>query len=167
MVRKRDEYSVAPKERINIVYRPATAGRKEQVELPLKVMVMGDFTQKEDGRPVEEREPVEVKPDNLDEVIAGMDVSASFSVPDRTTEDAKGEFDVDLQFRSMRDFEPGALVESVPQLKQMLELRESLRALKGPLGNVPEMRRKIQEILQDKDKSAKLSKEIGLEWLDE
>ena len=31
------EASVAPKERINIVYRPATGDVKEDVELPLKI----------------------------------------------------------------------------------------------------------------------------------
>jgi len=162
MVKKRDEYSVAPKERINIVYRPATAGRKEQVELPLKVMVLGDFTQREDGRDIEEREPVEVKQTNFDEVLESMDVSTHFSVPDRTSEDAGGEIEVDLKFRRMRDFEPGNVIESVPELKQMLELREALKALKGPLGNVPEMRRKIHEIIQDDDKSARLMQELGL-----
>ena len=34
------EGSIAPKERVNIVYRPATGDAKEEVELPLKVLVM-------------------------------------------------------------------------------------------------------------------------------
>ena len=42
------EGSVAPKERVNIVYRPATGDAKEEVELPLKVLVMGDFSLKDD-----------------------------------------------------------------------------------------------------------------------
>ncbi|HKT99965.1 MAG TPA: type VI secretion system contractile sheath small subunit, partial [Paraburkholderia sp.] len=36
--------SVAPKERVNIVYRPATGDAKAEVELPLKLLVLGDFT---------------------------------------------------------------------------------------------------------------------------
>lgn len=35
--------SVAPKERINIRYVPATGGEQEEVELPLKLLVTGDF----------------------------------------------------------------------------------------------------------------------------
>ena len=38
------EGSVAPKERVNIVYRPAIGDGREEVELPLRLMVMGDFT---------------------------------------------------------------------------------------------------------------------------
>ena len=50
------EGSVAPKERVNIVYRPATGDAKEEIELPLKLLVIGDFTQRPDDRMVEERE---------------------------------------------------------------------------------------------------------------
>lgn len=163
MAKKKDDYSVAPKERINIVYRPATAGRKEQVELPMKVMVLGDFTQKQDARDVEEREPVDIDDNNFDDVLASMDVSTHFTVPDRTTEEEGKELEVDIKFERMRDFEPGHVIESVPQLQQMLELREALKALKGPLGNVPEMRRKIQEVIKDDKKSARLMKELGLQ----
>ncbi|MBR3665419.1 MAG: type VI secretion system contractile sheath small subunit, partial [Lachnospiraceae bacterium] len=44
------EASVAPKERVNIVYRPATGDAQEEIELPLKLMVLGDFTLKQDDR---------------------------------------------------------------------------------------------------------------------
>jgi type VI secretion system protein ImpB len=162
MARKKSDYSVAPKERINIVYRPATAGRKEQVELPLKVMVLGDFTQKQDARDLEDRDPVDVDESNFDEVLASMDVSTHFSVPDKVSGEEGKSMEVDLRFEKMSDFEPGHVIESVPELRRMLELREALKALKGPLGNVPEMRRKIQEIIQDDRKSAKLMQELGI-----
>ena len=54
------EGSVAPKERVNIVYRPATGDAKEEIELPLKLLVVGDFTRSQDDRMVEEREPINV-----------------------------------------------------------------------------------------------------------
>ena len=57
------EASVAPKERINIVYKPATGDAQEEVELPLKVVVMGDFTLRPDDTPLEERKPVNLDKD--------------------------------------------------------------------------------------------------------
>ncbi len=36
------EGSVAPKERINITFKPAVGGAQEEVELPLKLLVLGD-----------------------------------------------------------------------------------------------------------------------------
>ncbi|MBW1895325.1 MAG: type VI secretion system contractile sheath small subunit, partial [Deltaproteobacteria bacterium] len=61
------EGSRPPKERVNIVYRPATGDAQEEVELPLRILVMGDYTLKEDGRPFEEREVVSIDKDNFNE----------------------------------------------------------------------------------------------------
>ena len=47
--------SVAPKERINIRYIPATGDEQEEIELPLKVMVLGDFKGHADETPLEDR----------------------------------------------------------------------------------------------------------------
>jgi type VI secretion system protein ImpB len=158
---KSDTGSVAPKERINIVYRPATGGRKETVELPLKLMVMGDFMGRQDERPMEERDPLEVNKTNFDDVMGSMGLSAEISVPN--TEGQPGdELSVKLEFNCIRDFDPGRVVQAVPELRTMLELREALKALKGPLGNVPAMRKTIQDIVQDEAKAKQLMAELGL-----
>ena len=47
------EGSVAPKERINVTFKPATGGAQEEIELPLKLMVLGDFTQRADDRKID------------------------------------------------------------------------------------------------------------------
>ena len=57
--------SVAPKERINITYKPATGDAQAEVELPLKLLVVGDYTQRADDRPVEERAPINFDKDNF------------------------------------------------------------------------------------------------------
>ncbi len=67
------ESSLAPKERVNIVYRPSLGDAKEEVELPLKMLVMGDFTGSHDARPLEKREPVNVDKDNFNEVLKGAE----------------------------------------------------------------------------------------------
>ena len=64
------EGSVAPKERVNIVYKPATGDAQEEVELPLKMLMIGDFTQRPDPRPLEDRKPINVDKDNFSKVMA-------------------------------------------------------------------------------------------------
>ncbi len=63
------EGSIAPKERVNITYKPATGDAKEEVELPLKLLVMGDFTLKEDDTMLEDREPISVDKNNFNDVL--------------------------------------------------------------------------------------------------
>ena len=155
--------SIAPKERVNIVYRPAIGDAKEEVELPLKMLVMGDFTGRPDDRPLERREPVNIDKDNFNEVLKAQEIRLNLSVPNRLSGNAEDAMNLSLKVESMKDFGPEAIVEQVPELKRLLELREALRALKGPLANVPEFRKKIQELLKDENASAKLLAEIGIE----
>jgi len=158
------ESSVAPKERVNIVYRPATGDAKEEVELPLKMLVMGDFTNAPDDRMLEDREPINVDKDNFDEVLKAQNISLDVTVPNELSEsEEEEEMAVSLKFGSMKDFSPEEVVKNTPELNQLLALREALTALKGPLSNIPKFRKKIQELVKDDKAREQLLKELGVE----
>ncbi len=156
------EGSVAPKERVNIVYKPATGNAQEEVELPLKILMMGDYTGRTDDQPLEEKKPINVDKDNFKDVMAGQKLETTVTVMDRLSGDENAEMAVKLNFKGLADFEPEGIVKQVPQLKQLLELRAALNALKGPLGNIPAFRKKIQGLLGDEEARKKLSAELGI-----
>ena len=157
------EGSVAPKERINIVYSPATGDAKEEVELPLKLVVLGDFTGRQDDTPLEDRKKINVNQDNFGAVMKQQKLGVDINVADRLSGEQDGEMSLSLKFESLQDFSPEELVRQVPELSKMLELREALTALKGPLGNVPAFRKLIQSALGDDEAREKLLKELGIE----
>uniref|UniRef100_UPI004055D483 type VI secretion system contractile sheath small subunit n=1 Tax=Candidatus Electrothrix sp. TaxID=2170559 RepID=UPI004055D483 len=154
--------SVAPKERVNVVYRPAVGDAKEEVELPLKILVMGDFRQQEDERALEDRKPINVDSDNFNNVLAGQNLKLNVLVPDTLSSEADAEMNLELDFKSIKDFSPDAIINKVPQLKQMIELREALKAVKGPLGNVPAFKKKLSSIVSDEAARTKLLAELGI-----
>jgi type VI secretion system protein ImpB len=155
--------SVAPKERVNILYRPATGDAQEEKELPMKTLVVGDFTGREDSTAVEDRKPVSVDKDNFNSVLEAQNVALNASVPDMLSDKPGGELKVSLDFKTMKDFEPDSVAQKVPELQQLLQLREALKALKGSLGNIPEFRKKIQELVKDEEGRRQLLKELGIE----
>ncbi len=157
------EGSVAPKERVNIVYKPATGDAKEEVELPLKTLVVGDFTLRDDDTPVENRKTVNVDKDNFNDVLKAQDVRLKTTVKSTMSEDPDAQLTVDLDFKNIKDFDPDAIVQKIPELKKLIDLRNALKALKGPLGNVPAFRKKIQELVKDEGTRARLLKELGIE----
>ena len=157
------EGSVAPKERVNIVYRPATGDAKEEVELPLKLLVVGDFTQRPDDRMVEEREPINIDKDNFNEVLKAQNLSLDLTVPNKLSDQPDEELSVSMKFESIKDFEPEAIAKNTPELNKLLELREALNSLKGPMSNRPEFRKKIQELIKDEAAREQLLKELKLE----
>jgi len=157
------EGSVAPKERVNIVYKPATGDAKEEVELPLKTLVVGDFTLRDDDTPVENRKTINVDKDNLNDVLKAQDLRLKTTVKSTMAEDPDAQLTLDLDFKNIKDFDPDAIVQKIPELKKLINLRDALEALKGPLGNVPAFRKKIQELVKDEGTRARLLKELGIE----
>lgn len=157
------EGSVAPKERVNIVYKPATGDAKEEVELPLKMLVCGDFTGKDDERPLEDRKPINIDKDNFNDVLKASELKLNVSVDDKISGNKDDKVNVELKFENIKDFDPDSIIEQVPQLKQLLELRNAIKALKGPLGNVPEFRKKIESIIGDAATREQILKELGIQ----
>lgn len=157
------EGTVAPRERVNITYRPATGSAQEQVELPLKLLVLADLTGRVDPRPLEERAPVSVDKDNFARVMAEQKLCVEAVVPSRLIDDPDAQLRVSLDLESLADFGPDGIASRVPELRQLMELRSALIALKGPLGNVPAFRRRIQALLADDTARKQLASELGRE----
>ncbi|HZA51866.1 MAG TPA: type VI secretion system contractile sheath small subunit [Myxococcaceae bacterium] len=156
------EGTVAPKERVNIVYKSEVAGAQQDVELPLKMLMVGDYTGRKDDRVMEERAPINVDQRNFNEVMAKQELRLDISVEDKLTGAPNSSLPVSLKFENLADFGPEGVVNQVPELRKLQELRAALTALKGPLGNVPAFRKKIQALLGEDATREKLMAELGL-----
>lgn len=160
------EMSEAPKERVNIVYRPAMGDQKEEKELPFKTLVVGDFTLRNDPTRIEDRKVIDVNKNNFNDVLKEQNLELKMNVRNRLSGDQNDEdnqMPVNLKFENIKDFNPDQIAENVPELKQMLELRESLKALKGPLGNVPAFRKKLESLVGDEGARERLIGELKLD----
>lgn len=155
------EGSVAPKERVNIRYKSATGDAKEEVELPMKTLVLGDFTLKPDETPLEDRQRVSIDKNNFNDVMRSHNLSLDLKVKDVLSDDADSELPVQLKVETLKSMEPEEVARQVPQLQRLLELRDALAALKGPLGNMPEFRKTLQRVIQDDTSRDQLLKELA------
>lgn len=155
------EGSVAPKERVNIVYKPAVDGA-EEVELPLKILAIGDYTGRADDRQLEDRKPINIDKDNFNEVMEKHGLAIDINVPDRLSGTAGSEMSASLQFKSLKDFTPEGILAQVPELQKLMDLRNALTALKSPMGNVPTFRKKLQSMLDNPEQRDALMAELGL-----
>jgi type VI secretion system protein ImpB len=156
--------TVAPKERVNILYKTEIGGAQEEVELPLNILVMGEYNPNvpEDEKSLEDRKTVGIDKDNFNDVLEKQNLGLTASVPDKLSGEKDASLTVDLKFKNLNDFGPEAVVNQVPELKKLLELRKALTALKSPLGNVPAFRKKLQSLLGDEANRAKLMAELGI-----
>ena len=155
--------SESPKERINVTYKPATGDQSAEVEIPYKLTILGEFNPDEEAKPVEDKKVISVNKNNFNDVLKHQKLSLDFSVDNKLTDEEGSSLSVSLNLESMKDFSPESIVDSVDEMKKLMELRESLIALKGPLGNVPAFRKAIESAVSDKTEREKLLGELSLQ----
>jgi len=149
--------------RVHITYDVETGGAIELKELPFVVGVLVDFT----GQPVEplpklkERKFVEVNPDNFDTVLEGMKPHLAFSVENKLSDEPDApNLKVDLNFKSMDDFEPENVARQIKPLKELLDLRTRLSDLRGSLQGNDKLEELLLDAVGNTEKLDKLKTEI-------
>jgi type VI secretion system protein ImpB len=149
-----------PKARINLKLDLHTGGSQKKVELPLKLLVMGDYSNGQDNRSLAEREKVNVNKNNFDAVLSDYALTARIAVENTLAEDGS-ELPVDLEFRSMDDFKPENVASKVPELRALMSARNLLRDLKSNLLDNATFRRELERILKDPALSDRLRDDLS------
>lgn len=152
--------SEIPKARINLKLDLHTGGAQKKIELPLKLLVTGDFSNGEEQRPLSEREKVNVNKNNLNSVLSEFSPSVNLTVENTLAGDGSEE-NIRLSFQNMKDFEPEQVARQIPQLKAMLAMRSLLRDLKSNLLDNATFRKELESILRDPALSSELRSEIA------
>lgn len=152
--------SEIPKARVNIQLSLHTGRTQQKVELPLKIMVVGDYSNGAEQRPVSEREKMSINKNNFDSVMTGYSPAVNLVVENTLANDGS-EDNISLSFNEMKDFEPEQVARQIPQLKAMLAMRSLLRDLKANLLDNQTFRKELEKILLDPALSAELRGELS------
>lgn len=149
--------------RVQITYDVEIGDAIEIKELPFVMGVLGDFT----GQPTQplarlrDRKFVEVNPDNFDSVLEGMKPHLAFSVENKMSEESDaGQLKVDLNFKSLDDFEPEQVARQIKPLRELLDLRTRLSDLRGTLQTNDKLEEVLLDAVKNKEKLGKLKEEI-------
>ncbi|EMJ7185275.1 type VI secretion system contractile sheath small subunit [Vibrio vulnificus] len=151
------------KPRVHITYDVETEGTSLKKELPFVVGVMGDFAGQntEAIKPLKDRRFIQIDRDNFDDVLKKMSPSVEFKVKN-TMVDNGTEFAVNLQFQSMKDFEPASIVRQVDPLRQLMDTRNKLRDLMTKVDRSEELENVLEAVLNNTDNLSKLADELKL-----
>lgn len=145
--------------RINLIVEVQTGNAMKKVELPLRLMAIGDFAGREMKTPIVAREPININKDNFDGVLKSLDVQAEYSVPDRLR-GGENETKVRLKIESLRDFHPEAVARQVPHLVRLVAARNLLQDLRNRVINTSEFRKGLEQIVRDPAALKQLSSEL-------
>jgi len=150
--------------RVQITYDVETGGAMQKVELPFVVGVMADLSgaPKEPLKPLKERKVVQIDRDNFNDVLAKATPRVAMKVDNKLSGD-DSKLAVELNFKSMDDFDPAAVAAQVPALKQLLDMRGQLNQLLAKMEGNDKLEALLAEVLQNTEKAMALAKEMGIE----
>ncbi len=118
------------KPRVHITYDLEANGTKTEKEIPFVMGVMGDYSgdNTENKKNLKERKFSQIDRDNFNEVMSKVNPQLNMKV-ENTLEGNGSQMAVNLDFKSMDDFEPHKIVEQFEPLKNLMETRNKLRDL--------------------------------------
>jgi type VI secretion system protein ImpB len=149
-----------PKSRVSITLDLHTGGAQKKVELPLKLLVAGDFSAGKEQAPLAERKKTNIDRNNFDAVLSDLAPELKVAAANTLADDGSA-LPVSLSFRSMKDFEPEQVARQIPELQAMLAMRNLLRDLKSNLLDNSTFRREFEKILKDSVRSHQLHGELA------
>lgn len=137
-----------PKARVNISLDVDTGGARKKMELPLKMLVLGDFSNGKGTGRVADRERINLNKDNFEKVLKELAPQARFSVPNALQDDGS-EIPVNLRFDAMKSFHPEQVANQIPELHSMLAMRNLLKDLKANLLDNARFRKELEKIVRN------------------
>lgn len=148
-----------PPARINLFLEVLKGDAKQKVELPLRMLMVGDYTGREDDTPLEDREVINVNTDNFGAVMKSMGLGLEYTVPDHLKGGGE-ELKVNLAFEDMKSFHPEQVAKQVPALNRMLAMRNLLQDLRNRVVSMSQFRKQLEAIVKDKEALDKLTSEL-------
>ncbi|HKV24480.1 MAG TPA: type VI secretion system contractile sheath small subunit [Candidatus Acidoferrum sp.] len=149
--------------RVHVTYDVEVGDAIEVKELPFVMGVLADLS----GQPTEalprlkDRRFVEITPDNFDGVLESFKPHLSLEVDNKLSEDADaGKLKVDMDFKSLEDFDPANVAKNVKPLKELLDLRQKLGDLRGALQGNDKLDDLLMEAVGSTQKADQLKKEL-------
>ena len=150
--------------RVHITYDVETEGAMKAIELPFVVGVMADLSgqRKEPLPALKDRKFVPIDRDNFNDVLAKATPRLAMKVQNRLTdEDTK--LAVELNFKSMDDFDPAKVAGQIAPLKELLEMRQRLTQLLSKMEGNDKLEQLLADVLTNTDKAMALAKQMGIE----
>lgn len=148
-----------PPARINLKLDVGKGDGKKKVELPLKMLVVGDFSFKQRDDRISDREKISVNKDNFTQVMESMGLKLNFTVSNQLS--GSGDLPVDMNIKNLSSFKPEDVAKNVPALSKMLAARNLLKDLKSNLLDNREFRKRLEAIVKDPNELKSLKEELS------
>jgi type VI secretion system protein ImpB len=148
-----------PKSRLTLRYRTEINGQPEDMSLPLRLLITGDFSQgssSDRSVDLDERNLRNLDGTNTDSVMKDMGISLNFSVENTIDPDREEDLPISLSIDSIKSFSPDKVAEQVPKLKGLLTLKTLISEMQTNVDNRKELRKLLDELMSNPENLEKV-----------
>jgi type VI secretion system protein ImpB len=152
-----------PKSRLTLRYKTEIHGQPEDVTLPLRMLVEGDFSlgnSKDRKVDLEERRLRNLDGTNTDAVMKDMGMSLQFAVANKIDPEASEDMNVEIPIDGMRAFSPDHVAKHVPKLRGILQMKKLLEEVISNVDNRKEFRKLLNELMGNEEALAKMLEQL-------
>ena len=152
-----------PKSRLTLKYKTEVSGQPEDLTLPLRMLVTGDFSlgsSKDRKVDLDERRLRNMDGKNTDAVMKDMGMSLKFAVPNKIDPESEEDMNVEIPIDSMKAFLPDHIAQNVPKLKGILMLKQLLEEVISNVDNRKEFRNLLGKLLSDQEALGKMMEQL-------
>jgi type VI secretion system protein ImpB len=152
-----------PKSRITLRYRTEINGEPADITLPLRLLMMGDFSlgsSKDRKVDLEDRKIRNLDGTNTKAVMKDMKMSLTATVPNLIDPSESENLDIKIPVTSLKSFTPDEVARNVPKLRALLTLRTMLLEIESSMGNSKPLRKLISELYADEGAYKKLREDL-------
>ena len=152
-----------PKSRLTLRYKTEVNGEPEDLTLPMRFLITGDFSQgssKDRKIDLEERNTRNMDGKNTDAIMKDMGISLNYSVDNKINPDQEEDLQVNLPFDSMKSFSPDQVAKNVPKIKGLLMLKELLQEVVSNVDNRKGYRKLLGELMSNEEALKKMMEEL-------
>ncbi|MBC2694051.1 MAG: type VI secretion system contractile sheath small subunit [Desulfobacteraceae bacterium] len=152
-----------PKSRLTLRYKTEVSGQPEDVSLPLRLLVEGNFSMgssKDRKLDLEERRLRTLDGTNTDAVMKDMGMSLKFAVSNKIDPEMAEDMDVEIPVDSMRSFSPDHVAKHVPKLRGILQMKKLLEEVVSNVDNRKDFRKLLNELMSDEEALAKMMEQL-------
>lgn len=147
-----------PAARINLKLDVGKGDARKKVELPLKLLILSDFSFKERSERVAEREKIRVDKNNFGQVMESMNLKVNITVKNEINNG--NDLNINLDIKNMDSFKPENIARNIPALSRLLAARNLLKDLKANLLDNREFRKRLEDIIKDPESVKSLHQEL-------
>ena len=151
-----------PKSRITLTYKTEVEGEPAVVNLPFRVLALGDFsggTSKDRQVDLEERNLRSLDGKNTNQIMRDMKISLDIVVPNKVNPQEES-MRVELAFDSMNSFSPEQVAKQIPQIRSLVLLKKLLEEVQSNVANKKEFSQLLSKLFSSEELLSKMREKL-------